>query len=225
MSVEVHLDWEGKTHYVGRLHTAERNPAVSFEYTTQWLGRPGAFAVDPTALPLHAGPHHAPILFGAMQDCGPDRWGRMLVERAVRKHVLQQKPYQDLDYVLALDDTSRIGALRFRADAEGPFLAANGGKIPPVVKLGALLNAADAVHGETETAKDLLYLLGQGSPLGGARPKSAVVLPDGRLALAARMIRARLRKFLRPVCCNHKRAGSDLSRTAIDQPGRRREVD
>jgi hypothetical protein len=27
--------------------------------------------------------------------------------------------------VLALDDTARIGALRFRADAAGPFLAAS----------------------------------------------------------------------------------------------------
>ena len=62
--------------------------------------------------------------FGAIQDCGPDRWGRILIERAVRKKVLTQKPYHEIDYVLALDDASRIGALRFRLDAESPFLAA-----------------------------------------------------------------------------------------------------
>ena len=55
---------------------------------------------------------------------------------------------------------------------------------PPVVQLAALLNAANAVHGETETVQDLRFLLGQGSPLGGARPKSAVALPDGQLAIA-----------------------------------------
>ena len=48
----------------------------------------------------------------------------------------------------------------------------------------ALINAADAVHGETETAQDLRFLLGAGSPVGGARPKSVVALPDGRLAIA-----------------------------------------
>ena len=48
----------------------------------------------------------------------------------------------------------------------------------------ALLRAADAIHTETDTAADLRFLLGAGSPLGGARPKSAVALPDGRLALA-----------------------------------------
>jgi serine/threonine-protein kinase HipA len=47
-----------------------------------------------------------------------------------------------------------------------------------------LLRATDAIHGQTETAADLRILLGAGSPLGGARPKAAVVLADGRLALA-----------------------------------------
>jgi len=184
VTVEVHIDWAGETHLVGRLHTAERSPAVSFEYADGWLSRRDAFAIDPSSLPLRSGPFHSPVLFGAMQDCGPDRWGRILVERAVRKHVLDRKPYQDLDYVLALDDASRIGALRFRANSDEPFLADHNGKLPPLVQLSALVNAADAVHGESETAKDLHYLLGRGSPLGGARPKSAIVLPDGRLAIA-----------------------------------------
>ena len=210
MSVEVHIEWEGKTHFIGRLHTAERSPSVSFEYAPEWLGRTGAFAIDPTTLPLRPGPHHSTALFGAMQDCGPDRWGRMLIERAVRKHVLDRKPYQDLDYVLALDDASRIGALRFRAAAGGPFLAAGGGKIPPLVQLGALINAADAVHGETETAKDLRFLLAQGSPLGGARPKSAIALPDGRLAIA---------KFPKPDDTRDIAAGEILALTLAQQAG------
>ena len=210
MSVEVHIDWAGETLFVGRLHTAGRSPAVSFEYASEWLGRAGAFAIDPTSLPLRAGPHHAPVLFGAMQDCGPDRWGRILIERAARKQVLDRKPYQDLDYVLALDDGSRIGALRFRSDPEGPFLAAGDGKIPPVVKLAAHLNAANAVHGETETAQDLRFLLGQGSPLGGARPKSAVALADGSLAIA---------KFPKPDDTRDIAAGEILALTLAQRAG------
>ena len=46
------------------------------------------------------------MLFGAIQDCGTDRWGRILIERAVRKKVLAQTPYRDIDDVLALDDAS-----------------------------------------------------------------------------------------------------------------------
>lgn len=46
------------------------------------------------------------------------------------------------------------------------------------------MNAADAIHNDTETADDVSFLLGAGSPLGGARLKSAVRLEDDRLALA-----------------------------------------
>lgn len=210
MSIEVHIDWEDETHHIGRLHTADRSTAVSFEYATEWLRRSGAFAIDPTSLPLRAGAHHSATLFGAMQDCGPDRWGRMLIERAVRKQVLERKPYQDLDYVLALDDASRIGALRFRADADGPFLASSSGKIPPLVQLSALLNAANAVHGETETTQDLRFLLGQGSPLGGARPKSAVALANSQLAIA---------KFSKPDDVRDIGAGEILALTLAKKAG------
>jgi serine/threonine-protein kinase HipA len=184
MSIEVHLDWQGQTHLVGHLHAADRGPAVTFEYARGWLEHPGAFALDPTNLPLAPSAYHAPALFGVFQDCGPDRWGRILIERAVRKQVLPRRPYRDLDYVLALDDSARVGALRFRADPSGPFLAATTGRLPPVVHLPALLRATDAIQGQTESALDLRFLLGAGSPLGGARPKAAVLLADGRLALA-----------------------------------------
>jgi serine/threonine-protein kinase HipA len=184
MSWEVHIEWRGQTWLVGRLHATGRGSAVAFEYASEWLKRADAFPIDPTSVPLQAGVHHRTVLFGAIQDCGPDRWGRILIERAVRKKVLPQKPYQEIDYVLALEDASRLGALRFRLDATSPFLAVSTGKLPPLIRLEALLRATDAIHSETDTAADLRFLLGAGSPLGGARPKACVSLGDGRLALA-----------------------------------------
>ena len=97
MSIEVHIDWAGETRFVGVLYPAARSAAVSFEYASAWLARSDTFSIDPTSLPLRPGGHHSSALFGAMQDCGPDRWGRQLIERAVRQHVLERKPYQDLD--------------------------------------------------------------------------------------------------------------------------------
>ena len=184
MSVEVHLDWQGRPVLVGRLYPAAQGAVMTFEYDREWLARPGSFAIDPTSLPLRPGPQHAPGLFGAVQDCGPDRWGRVLIERAVRKRLLDAKPYRDLDYVLALDDFSRIGALRFRRPEGGGFLAEGGGRLPPVLRLGALVAAADAIHNENETVQDLRFLLGAGSPLGGARPKAVIVLSSQALAIA-----------------------------------------
>jgi serine/threonine-protein kinase HipA len=184
MSVEVHIYWAAQTLLVGRLHPAERSAAVTFEYAPEWLSRPDTFAIDPTSLPLGPGPIHGKTLFGAIHDCGPDRWGRVLIERAVRKGLLDKKPYHDLDYLLAVADSSRIGALRFRRDPKSPFLADGPAMVPPLVRLAALLRSTDAIHDETETAADLRFLLGAGSPIGGARPKAAVSLPDGRLAIA-----------------------------------------
>ena len=184
MKLEVHFDWRGQTHLVGRLYADEHGQAVTFEYVPEWLQRQDACAIDPTALPLRSGPHHSATLFGVMQDCGPDRWGRVLIERAARKNVLSRKPYRDIDYVLALDDVARVGALRFRLDATGPFLAAGTGKLPPLLRLQALLRATDAVHAESETAQDLRFLLGAGSPIGGARPKCAIRLANDALAIA-----------------------------------------
>jgi serine/threonine-protein kinase HipA len=210
MNLEVHIDWNGQTHLVGQLYAAERGPSVSFEYATEWLQRADAFAIDPTSLPLQRGAHHGAALFGAMQDCGPDRWGRVLIERAARKKVLTQEPYRDIDYVLALDDVARVGALRFRHNSANPFLAATVGKLPPLVRLNALLRATDAIHSETETAQDLRFLLGAGSPLGGARPKAAVSLADDRLAIA---------KFPKPDDTRDIAAGEILALTLAAQAG------
>jgi hypothetical protein len=52
MSMEVHIDWQGETRLVGRLHAAERGSSVSFEYDAGWLQREDTFAIDPTSLPL-----------------------------------------------------------------------------------------------------------------------------------------------------------------------------
>ena len=90
-----------------------------------------------------------------MQDCGPDRWGRMLIKRSHGKGLIPKMPRHEMDYVLALDDESRIGALRFRTAEGGAFLGESAGRLPPVVELAALMNAADAVHGDRETAEDL----------------------------------------------------------------------
>jgi serine/threonine-protein kinase HipA len=112
--------------------------------------------------------------------------------------------------VLALDDVSRIGALRFRDAGGETFLAPTTGKLPPLVRLGSLLQATDAIHQDSETAADLRFLLAEGSPLGGARPKSAVVLKDGSLGIA---------KFPKPDDTRDIAAGESLALTLARQAG------
>jgi len=44
MSIEVHIDWEGNTHWVGLLRPAARGATVTFEYHPTWLSRRPAMA-------------------------------------------------------------------------------------------------------------------------------------------------------------------------------------
>ncbi|MEW6281198.1 MAG: HipA domain-containing protein [Candidatus Eremiobacterota bacterium] len=91
----------------------------------------------------------------------------------------------ELDFLLMVDDETRQGALRFKAEADGPFLHPAGqGRIPPLVELPRLLSATDRFLAREDSAADLALLLAPGSSLGGARPKASVIDTDGQLALA-----------------------------------------
>ena len=189
-TIEVHVDGPGGTRMVGRFRYVNKHRGQSslFEYADEWLADAGAFAIDPENLPLQRGPFYTSsdksALPGAIRDAAPDRWGRQLVKRAFAK-AGENRSLSEIDYLLAVADHTRIGALRFRREGEDSFdHHAAGSRVPPLIHLPALVNAADAVQRNTETAQDLKLLLNEGSPLGGARPKSAVKNTDGTPAIA-----------------------------------------
>ena len=191
--VLVFVDLQGTPIPAGRLWWRSRGgrDSASFEYDTAWLRHPERFALEP-ALTLTSGPFHTSAgraLFGAVGDSTPDRWGRVLMRRAERRHAEREhrapRTLSEVDVLLRVDDEARQGALRFAVDPQGPFLAEPGDvRIPPLVELPRLLAAADRVAGDTEGDEDLRVLLGPGSSLGGARPKASVRDSGGQLALA-----------------------------------------
>ncbi len=186
-TVEVLVGGGARTRLVGRCHciAGRRGRSSLFEYADAWCGRSDAFALDPANLPLeHRRIARTSVLPGALRDAAPDRWGRQLIRRAFRK-AGEQRAVSEVDYLLAVDDRTRIGALRFRREGEETFGHDIGRRrVPALVRLPVLLDAADAVLSDSETADDLRLLLNEGSPLGGARPKSAVIDRFGRLAIA-----------------------------------------
>lgn len=189
----VYVDLAGAPALVGRLwfRAPKGRPSATFEYDKTWLEHPERFALEP-ALTLGPGPQHTEAgkaLFGALGDSAPDRWGRVLMQRAERKAAQQQnrpaRAAREIDFLLMVDDEARQGALRFAQQPGGPFLAlAAAERIPPVVNLPRLLAASERVADDTDTAEDLRLLLAPGSSLGGARPKAAVRERDGQLAIA-----------------------------------------
>ena len=188
--IEVHIDCGEHTCLVGwcRYFGRRARPSSVFEYANEWLNRPNAFAIDPANLPLQTGPFYTSTeksaLPGALRDTAPDRWGRLLAQRALRKHG-RSRTLSEIDYLLAITDRARTGALRYRRAGEEAFdQEATTGRVPAIFRISALLNAADAIHGHTEEAEDIRLLLHEGSPIGGARPKSVVEDKDGSLSIA-----------------------------------------
>ena len=189
--VEVYLESQGVSRLVGQLRYENRgHKAFScFVYSRSWLEWGGAFALDPANLPLSPAPFYSTsqksVLPGAIRDTAPDRWGRLLAQRAYRK-AGEDRFRSELDYLLALSEHARIGALRFKPAGDSRLDADMGHSrsIPTLIQLPALLAAADAVHHKVESSSDLGLLLHEGSPLGGARPKSAVITKDGVHAIA-----------------------------------------
>lgn len=190
-SLFVYVDLESVPHLVGRVWARSRKgkESATFEYDAEWLSSPFRFALEP-ALTLGSGPHHTEagrLIFGAIGDSAPDRWGRVLIQREERRKAREEKrtprTLLEVDYLLGVGDIARQGALRFAEQEGGPFLA-KGMQIPPLLQLPALLTAVMRLSEDGGNDDDLRLLLAPGSSLGGARPKASVVDKDGQLAIA-----------------------------------------
>ena len=182
-----------------RYNQQGRRENAAFTYTSEWLANQERFAIDPT-LPLvsgfqfHARRGEGSLFHGAIADTEPDGWGRRVILRdharrreAARSqhHAARMDVLGELDFLLAVDDESRVGALRFR-DEEGLFQGASGDggrRTPPLLELRQLLASSQAVETSTDTAWDLAYLRGRATSLGGLRPKCSLRDTDGHLAI------------------------------------------
>ena len=164
----------------------------SFEYEERWLHEQPRNILDPD-LELYSGKQYllnGKTQFGIFMDSEPDRWGRTLLKR--RESVLASKEgrkpnaLSEVDFLLGVDDLTRVGAIRFKETTDGPFLApSNKLSVPPMKRLRELETASlKYEEGEGAGEEWLEILLAPGSSLGGARPKANVLDTDGSLWIA-----------------------------------------
>jgi len=171
-----------------------RREHCTFAYDDHWLAADERFPVS-ADLPLVPGyqPHKAAspddsVFHGALADTAPDAWGRRVIARnhARRRKLDSTLPaLTELDYLLAVDDFSRVGALRLR-DSDGHWLAGSQDgqrRAPPLLELKRIWQSSQSVERGQETAEDLRYLQGKGTSLGGMRPKCSIVDEDGWLSI------------------------------------------
>jgi serine/threonine-protein kinase HipA len=97
---------------------------------------------------------------------------------------------QEADYLLGVHDAYRIGGLRLRLEASGPFLDDQHGRAaPPMTRVRELEAASLALERDEANRADggdewLRMLIAPGGSLGGARPKASVLDHDGSLWIA-----------------------------------------
>ena len=183
---------------MGALHCQQSGAGeiFSIEYDRSWLRGAAAFAFDPD-LALVSGPQYPATdraSFGICLDSSPDRWGRVLMQRRENtraRHVGRRaRGLTEWDYLLGVQDETRLGALRFRAEGAAfidtdAHLAA-----PPITTLSELQAASlrfeEHVNDEGDPDYEhwLSQLFAPGSSLGGARPKASVRDESGALCMA-----------------------------------------
>lgn len=200
-NILVYADWQelGKPIFMGNLFAEQiRGKEIfSFEYDKTWLRGKYAQVLDPD-LQLFTGKQYLDTQqksnFGLFLDSSPDRWGRILMRRReaalARIENRPQNTLFELDYLLGVFDSNRMGGLRFKLNENGPFLNNNASLATPpwssiqeLEQISLRLEEEDVID-HPEYLKWLGMLIAPGSSLGGARPKASVIDKKKQLWIA-----------------------------------------
>ena len=193
----VYADWlDSSPVLIGTLYSSsgKGKEVFSFEYSPLWLEEHSGVFLDPDLYPFR-GRQFLPSgkeIFGLFSDSSPDRWGRVLMKRRESENAKREnrsiRRLTALDFLLGVDDASRMGGLRFRERSDGPFLSDSRTPVPVWTSLRELESASLALESDEGTEREieeyLELLFAPGSSLGGARPKASVVAPDSSLWMA-----------------------------------------
>jgi len=166
--------------------------SFNFKYDDNWFKSTKRFQLDPD-ISWYSGPQFPTNKenFGVFTDSMPDTWGRKLLQRRAAQVAKEEnrpaRSLQVIDYLLGVHDYTRMGALRFKTDMEGPFLDSdNQIPVPPWTSVRELQHSAkvfeEDIKGEDKHALEVL--LAPGSSLGGARPKANITDDQGNLWIA-----------------------------------------
>jgi len=182
----------GSLQQIGTLSRGDRG-SIRFSYEADWLDHAHAFPLDPE-LDLTAGEFFpGDSNFGVFMDSCPDRWGQVLMKRretfVAKEDGRAPRTLGPWEFLLGVQDCTRMGALRFSRPGERIFLADEALSAPPVARIAELQSVAYELsrkkQDDSEKVKEWLkVLVAPGSSLGGARPKANIIDEDGSLWIA-----------------------------------------
>lgn len=197
IDIWVFADWIGLTEAkcIGILSAqmTKGRKSFSFSYNEDWLASNKKYTLDPDVSWFKGVQYpYNKENFGMFTDSMPDTWGRTLMKRReIQKAKAENrsvKTLYELDFLLGVQDESRMGALRYKLDPNGPFLDNDPiSPTPPWTSIREMqygINKLESNIDNDETNKWLNVLMAPGSSLGGARPKANVLDEDGNIWIA-----------------------------------------
>ena len=151
---------------VGRL-ALTKDGLCAFEYSAEWLN--SGFSISPFELPLRSGvfiakPRPFEGGFGVFDDCLPDGWGLLILDRYLQQNSTNPHTLSLLDRLALVGSTGR-GALEFRPDKS----VVSKQEYADFEKLA--LNAEQILDSEDYTGEGIDEFQYRGGSPGGARPK------------------------------------------------------
>lgn len=192
------FDWLKEVELIGELsyESLRGSDSYGFKFDNTWLKKHGAIFLseDLNNYPGQQYTRPGKDIFGCFSDALPDRWGRMLLNR--REQILaaeEKRPVRRLssfDYLVGIDDYSRMGGFRFKEHMDGDFINVSDTlRIPPLTDIRQLIEASREIEKSEEEnqlpdKKWIVQLVQPGSSLGGARPKASVIDVDKVLYIA-----------------------------------------
>ena len=192
------FDWLDSPLMVGELSfdSVRGNETYSFAYDKVWLVNHGDIFLSEDLQNFPGLQYTRPgrDIFACFSDALPDRWGRTLLNRreqiAANDEKRPARRLSSFDYLMGIDDASRMGAFRFSKTKEGEFINIDPNlRVPPLTNVRELMHAAHEIEESEDkqqlpAKKWLIQLLHPGTSLGGARPKATVLDENGNLTVA-----------------------------------------
>src|SRR5574344_1875311 len=142
------FDWLKDIELIGELsyESLRGSDSYGFKFDDNWLKKQGNLFLsdDLNNYPGQQYTQPERDIFGCFSDALPDRWGRLLLNR--REQIIaaeEKRPVHKLssfDYLMGIEDISRMGGFRFKASQDGEFInCENSLRIPPLTDIRTLV--------------------------------------------------------------------------------------
>lgn len=192
------FDWLSKPTLIGELFfesiSGRITSTYSFSFDAEWLKRYSNIILSDDLNNYTGLQYSNKDIFSCFSDALPDRWGRLLINRRedidAKAENRARRHLSSYDYLIGIDDFTRIGAFRFKLDKNGDFINLDKKyPVPPITNIRELEQMSlfiekSEISNNIPEDRWIKELLLPASSLGGARPKSNIIDEKGDLYIA-----------------------------------------